>query len=71
MTVSDTVDYKVDVQQGDIDAVKLQCEIQIPRGCRDDIKETLDRVMLERGLSVPSTPDEALHLYGELLPVLD
>lgn len=71
ISLTDTVDYKIQVHQEDINAVKEQYKVQVPRGSREDVTEVLNQAMYERGLSAPSTAGHAVELYGLLLPVLD
>ncbi|XP_033738138.1 uncharacterized protein LOC117325763 [Pecten maximus] len=65
------IDYKIAVDQGDLDAVPAEYQVPIPRGCMDINAAQFHTFMSERGLRMPSSADEAVELFGQLVGNID
>ncbi|XP_069109308.1 uncharacterized protein [Argopecten irradians] len=61
-----TFDYKMSVDQTDIEAIQQQCQVPFSLGCREDVHRLLSTHMSDMNLRRPSTIEEALSLFEKL-----
>ena len=67
--LSNTTDFKVDVSGGDLDLCEDLCSESLK--CSPEFSELADMIMIDNGLLMPSTPDEAKILYLTLLDEIE